>query len=629
MEGLKENESFVAVDQFSRNFEYAENWREYEKPPKFGRIVDALTYQPIAGATVEAWSEELNTGAAGFERLSQCITGADGTYWSFPNGKGRVSAEGYYTTTPVDATEGDVIPLFPIDPTQPISQIRFVDTDGRPIPNVRVTSTLTCSHDIYAFDVLSNQNGIAEMPTLGMQDWVPELRFRAAGFMGVEYYQGEDAWYRLPDGSPTTVVLPRMQRPIQARYLNHDGTPAAHRAMYIIDGENYHVLRTDKDGRVNIAYRYEGEEIYTGQFGEAEGSPPYLSFIPREEVTLRYGGDDWEETIAAENRGIVRVINAPDVSDLGDWLSNSRWELVHEDGWNRTVKWDSLLEGVDFPVGKAKLMSDNFNGWLEPIYFELELKAGEVVEWNAAESIQRRRSVQVHKPDGAKSIWIEHDGVTFELRRDEPVFLVEGKPLVARWWVDAGTCFQRFSAAELAETNELFLSDDPKRTVLMPAAAEGESTFAQVRFNGLDPTEQYFASGSVNDDSFFAGDCELRELPDGPLFLLSGREGARYIGEFKLDGYHRARCVGVFPLDPDAAIPMHTLTPIALSSLELVSEQEYTIMGAGEPRWFEKITPGPLHLPIQFEDGRKFELSIQVQAGEERLIDLDDLASSI
>ncbi len=175
VQGLQENESLTSIEKFNMPSAFEQASQEFQVTPVCNRVVDAYSRQPIEGAIVESWLEELNPRAPGFELISSWTTGADGVYYSVPVDKGRISADGYLTLTTPLKDDAGLIELFPVDPSLPTPKLQFIDTEGNVIPNVRVTSTYSCSHDIYALDVLSDDDGIAVLPNFGFQDKVPEL----------------------------------------------------------------------------------------------------------------------------------------------------------------------------------------------------------------------------------------------------------------------------------------------------------------------------------------------------------------------------------------------------------------------------------------------------------------------
>jgi hypothetical protein len=622
--GLHPGESFRPIPLAEAKLELWPNAIESQCKVVVGRVIDAFTRRPVVGAVVEAWTEELNFRAAGHEQFGSYLTGADGVYYLPQAGKGRVLAAGYYTATTVDVHYGDVIELFPIDPDMPDSQIRFVDTDGQPIAGVRVTSTLSCSHDIYAMDVRSGADGIAHLPNYGFQPSPPELRFRAAGFRGVEYYYGQEPWQRNADGSICEVVLPRMQRPIRFQLLRADGTVAAGVPMHLADGPNYHIVRTDEQGRVNIGARFGGIGINPIPFGPDPDwlELPNLNLNPDREVALRLGGEDWAKLDQTLPTGLVRMADLP--VDADPYLpSRMNFSLLHEDGWFDDLSAKQLKAGVPFPAGKISLLADAFNGWAETIDLSFELAAGQVLELNAAEVLKPKRSIKIEWPDEALDPWLQHNGVTFNPKKSNTLFLVPDQPLVAHWAKQGVDYYQHISADKLKAVDRLVL--DPELAQSRPDlwATEGPASHAYGIVSG--PHIPDHARTWISADRSGESDCVVRQSSHGSELFCTGPAGSNFLASVNIDDYRPAYLRGQFP---DTVVE-HSVTktfvePVKSASLEMVSVRNLDFQGDLDPDWLNELDPGPLSFTLIFDEEFAYRLDLFIEPGDKRSLIFSD-----
>ena len=217
-------------------------------PTVRGRLLDALTGQPIRGAECELWTEDYREPARLVERAS---SGAEGGYELHPASneecKVRVRAAGYRTT--VGSADGEDVLLFPSDEA---FVVRVLDLQGNPIAGARVRSHETCRHAPPAVDVLSGPDGRALLVNGPLATSV-DYEVRARGFGALLPF------YREPDGSETVVYLPR-RAPVHVRVLDAAGVPVVNR-RFLQQGPGPTILTTDANGRAVLDSLFESREI--------------------------------------------------------------------------------------------------------------------------------------------------------------------------------------------------------------------------------------------------------------------------------------------------------------------------------------------------------------------------------
>ncbi len=310
-----------------------------------GRIIDATTALPIQGATVETWAEEINPVFGGFFLFGTGTSGLDGRFSTTSSRGGerseklRITAPGYLTFSgTLDDVRGG-ISLFPA-PEKPI-RLRFVDMQGMPIQGARITSTYSCAHDVPAFEVLTDHAGVAELPTFGLQDNMPELRVRAPGFHGIKYLLVDEAlvWGDM-EGCPF-VVLARCE-PASFVLLDDSGEPWVGASLHIQDGDGFRVVKTGREGFFQLDSRFDGKYISL-RLLDGEASRSLTSVLPQlgETVVIRPDAMDWGESVPT---GTMQL----------DFQGEAESFVYHEDGW--------ILEGCPsagtflFPAGKGRIV---------------------------------------------------------------------------------------------------------------------------------------------------------------------------------------------------------------------------------------------------------------------------------
>ncbi|MFT5155287.1 MAG: hypothetical protein ACI841_005298, partial [Planctomycetota bacterium] len=331
----------------------------------YGRVIDAMTGQPLEGATIEAWTEEIDEVYGGFHRIASARTGQDGRYQlrraegGRRSEKVRVSAPGYATLSAVGGDQ--FLRLFPVD--ERIPRMRFLDVDGRPIEGVRVTSTYSCAHDVPAFEYRSDVRGELVLSAYALQDNLPELRVLAPGYRAIKYISGRKAIAAAYDGQPMIVHLGRIPG-ASVRLLDEEGQPLALQPIHTMDGDGYHVDCTDEQGRLPIPTRYESGELTFKILGQRTQTHVGSLRLPGTgDWSLRQNPEGWPS-------------DTPTTSIVLQWIGVELLEreatqpfLLHEDGWAYQVRRDELNgEPIEFPAGRISLLTgEAFSGFEEQL----------------------------------------------------------------------------------------------------------------------------------------------------------------------------------------------------------------------------------------------------------------------
>ena len=574
-----------------------------------GRVVDAFTGRPIFGASVEIWTEEIDRTFGGFHRIGEARTGTDGHFgirrWSgsHTGGKMRVRAPGYLTLSATDGDIWDTIRLFPAG-DEPF-RLRVLDSRGRPIPGAQITSTYSCSHDVPAFEVHTDARGLAVCGELGLQEDVPELRVRARGYGAIEYLYVEDALARVDRSEPLTVTLPR-RRPFAARLLGRDGRPLAGVPVHAIDGECYHVLRTDETGLVQVESRYDCGKLNL-QLLESPQNRYVAYFTPPRErvVTLRPDAEDWPEEIPV---GEVRI----DWGGRDPEVEDASVQLHHEDGWTWDFERRPSEEPAEFPCGRGFLvLGGAFSGHEEEVHdFELE-PGGEVV---IRPAFEREPRVTLLMPESFDEIWTwfeAGDETTVEFPIGSPFAVPGGRPLCV---FAEGEAYDLRLRVE--EARDGLVMDLARAEVLTPVAdplaPEVVRELVFLGAKGAELSGELELRGGHPDCSIVPGEDSLASR-----FLLRGPLGAPWLARFCADG-HQTIWLRERIAEGDEPI-QRVLLPSA--SLRIEAPFDFEVLGYDDED-LEGLPPGPTRLVLERPDGRRFGLDLLLQLGAERVISL-------
>jgi hypothetical protein len=259
-----------------------------------GRLLDALTGAPVAGATCELWNEDFEEVARFAESTT---TRADGSYELRPRTrdevKVRLSAPGYRST--VTSLDGGVELLYPND--EPLV-VRVLDLDGRPIAGARIRSHQTCRHAPPAVEGVSGPDGRVVLDGAPIRTST-DYEVRASGYGALVPLYFEDL------GEEQVVYLPR-RAPVRLRLLDESGQPLAHR-RFRQQGPGPTAFVTDAEGRAVLDSLYESREIGLEDSTDTihlHGWPPLAG-----ELVLRVG----ERSVRPDESQwpLLRVVNCP------------------------------------------------------------------------------------------------------------------------------------------------------------------------------------------------------------------------------------------------------------------------------------------------------------------------------
>lgn len=353
--------------------------------PRF-RVFDARDKSPVAGATLELWTEEGEKPLGVMTRIAVLHSGADGTgeFAYVVDGirpsNVRVSKAGYasHSVTLGDLEEG--VELYPAAPLAG----RVVDLDGKPVARAVVRSRETCAHAVSAAETWTDADGrfvLADCPADAQHAELEVLPREHVPIAALEI----DTLRRLQarDGSFDLHVA--RKPPIRATVLDEKGQPLVGcRIAY--NSEPYCAGWTDKDGLLTL------------------GPPPQwdaaLSWLaPGETRYFPCGGVPdsgvWRVRLPAPaepaRSGKLRL----DFGAGRDASSRPRVLVVDSAGTNRDG-----FEFADLATGPATVfVGQSFSPWVEEVYHvEVSTVAQSVVS-----TPKPAPAVDVELPDGAWS----------------------------------------------------------------------------------------------------------------------------------------------------------------------------------------------------------------------------------
>lgn len=603
-EGLDPGETLIELAPVNRAEQAAEDALVYFH----GRVIDAFTGLPIANATIETWTEEITEESGGLRRIGEAKSRASGQFrvrvreGDLMSQKARVLAPGFVTFSTVPELLDRSVKLFPVDAVIP--RLRFLDTDGRVILNGELTSTRTCAHDLAAFTIHADAQGVFTLPQFGYQDATQELRFLAPGFLGIKYFDS-DMLFRAPAslGEVLDIHVARAPHP-QIQLVDEDERPISQTALHVLDSGDYMIARTDQQGRVRLPgrYSYGGVrfhrlEKFNDHFGESEA---WMALVDQEFV-LRQNAGHWEDD---EELGTVAV-QLP--NELPEELSIG-FDLYHDRGWADRISersepaWETV-----FPTGQVHLGWGEPFGQLLPGYTSFELEEGQRIEIEPA--LEFASLLEFTRPDGVYRIWFEVDGLgTSTEYRDKSVWLPRGMP----WRVGFDYAGQSlvFDQPPLDGPGSLDLA------TLLPKSAESPAMSSiEVRF----PIGMAFDPEDWPVPRVVDGNDDLPEpTATDRGWIISGPVGrqmlARFYQEGKLNRWMRA----TFPSEAGATSTVE-LAFVDAAQLQLELPEDWQI--AESPIDLDDpLPPGPTEVVLIAPDGKRWGLILHLKAGEERTV---------
>jgi hypothetical protein len=618
VDGLRPGETFT---ELAPVVEVPANVNAGWPPYSGGRIIDAFTGKPVAGATVEIWTEEIDATFGGFFRMGEATTGLDGHFLvrhlsaGQSGEKGRIRAPGYLTlSNPASSLLSRATTfLFPA-PTE-VPQIQFLDAQERPIPGARLTSTYSCSHDVPAFEVTADSEGIVRLPEFGLQDNVPDLRFRAAHYASIEYLSGAPALHHFAGARPYKVYRPRLQG-IHLRILDQDSRGLKQQPVHVIDGEGFHSERTDKFGNLNIAWPYQNygvDFLLLGKKAYNYLGVPYLPLVRN--FVLRVMGDRWSSDVPTG----TLVLKVPDLAeDLS--LRNS---LFHEDGWTGYFPDDEPGEvRLKFPAGRGFLMIGGPFSGIRQSFIEFKLESGQELALEI--EVEKEKLIKILLPDDCKDLWLQA-GETSLVEKNRFSYMDEDGI-----WVPADTeLFLHVRLNGYSKVHSLGLAQDGhvydlrKAVLAQVPPPPAESSFlitvpSELAEEGSFSVESAYLA---RDDVEFVVSENSDQFPG--TYELSGPAGSAFLASFTADGYTTAWFRGYLPPAGANAAPNRAhLEPVAYASLQLESAAEFSLEHL-QVADLEEIHPGPFGFIVVFRDGRRVGINLNLQAGEKRVLRID------
>lgn len=563
---------------------------------RFGRVVDAHTGFPVEGARVETWTEEIYGPSQGFLRVGHARTGADGNFrvavlaGDIPAEKIRVRAVGYLA---FPGTVGDLELVRLMPKPKWTTAVRIVDLMDRPIENARITSTYSCAHDVPAFDVRTGSDGVAQLPEYGRQDQTGELRIRAAGYAAQKYVDRSEVPCDLVYDEPATIRLSR-QRSIRGRVLTWGGTQVPDRALYVTDGDGYHVPLTDSAGNFEIEASYSRRDSAFSLMAHDGGDNEtiYAGDWPSDRAPdVRVYGHEWP---ADSETGHLRLNFADE--------ERPHVSFFHEDGWCDGRMRD---EGQDIPEGELFLLVGGaFSGWEQEVV-EVALEAGEelVLDLNP----KREPQLEIFAPPGCYRIIVQAGDDSIDLMGAEQqtvfvpgdrelIVLCEGDlthRLVLPPINDGAVADLRATSCLLPPTHAQLLESSPRDLVLIRVSEESRGGTLDT-YNSLEMEPKQLTEG------------EFRvQVPRGYSSLLS----------YRAEGF--AECWTSI----SSAQGELKLQPTRLASLAFDNQSgcEFSFESI-EPKRLTALHPGPFSVIIRFEDGRRNLISLNLDPGESRTL---------
>jgi hypothetical protein len=597
-DGLREGESLIQLAPSPRKSEATTPAREF----RHGQVLDAFTGKPVAGARIETWTEEIDGHFGGQHRIGVATSAIDGRYVARVQSglvqaeKIRVSAPGYLTFSGTAGDIYDTLRLFPAEEHPP--RLRITDLEGRPIAGARITSTYTCAHDVPALDVTTGADGIAILRGYGLQRDIQDLRVRAVGFAPIKYLDGEPSFDRVAQGSPFTVRLRRAQ-PFALKLLDREGERLSHAPAYLLEGDFYHVLRSDKQGIVRVAYRHGWRGVNVQRL--AGKSPEWFGeIVPTggRVPALRPHAEDWPKKTP-----VGRLIVEPQGAALPEELDVYAFS---ETGWMRD--YDDWHEPVVFPAGPGFLViGAPFSGVKQQV-IDFELPRAQDLTLRPRYVPEPQVTFALKDPEGyGLTVQVgKHSREDFPFNKALPI--PGARPVEVYLQGHGRGVYARLQPAGDSMRFDLdALLAQPPSSSKKPAG-EPELAKQQLRLIDSSTGKPLRAKAGLT----HGPGCRLRSVaPD--RFEIEGPIGRAWLAELESKGgptvWARGR-IGTGKAE-------HTVARAPWASLELSTDLE---IEGGDELDLEQLCPGPLQLVLGDRAGRRYGLSLQLRPGETRKI---------
>jgi hypothetical protein len=604
VEGLRATDSLVELaPAVAAELAEAERWVYFQ-----GRVLGAFNGLPVEGATVETWSEEITEPTEGLHRFGEAVTRASGQFrvrvreGDLMAEKARVMAPGYATLSTVPGELMGEVYLFPANEVAP--RLRFLDSSGRPILNGTITSTRTCAHDLAAFTLHSDAQGVFTLPAYAFQDEIPELRFHAPGYLGIKYLASEAFFTGArARGAVLDWHRPRTQQP-QVRLADEDGVPLSRVALRVIDAGNHLVVRTSQSGQLPLPGRYSTDDLAISRMANQNhqdwSTEAWMNGLD-DEFFLRKDGERWDEEM---EQGTV-ALKLP--SDLPEDVSLS-FGLVHERGWLDGISQRSEPEWeATFPEGSSHL------GWGAPFHQLLpgnqsfELEEGQRLELKP--QLEFAVLFEFTRPEEVDDLWFEVDSASIMMEyNDSEVWLPRGKP----WRLGF-----RYRGESLVFDRPPLQGDTrfDFASLLPQEHAELSMSEVEIRFPGGIDLESSDYSGFRTAD--WSDELPEPEQTDQG-WLFRGPAGHQFIVAFEVAGHLDRWVRTTFPTQGNTRDTL-ALDLVKAATLQIDLPEDWELQ-EGPIDLDKAIPPGAAEFVVIAPDGRRWGLTLDLLAGEARTL---------
>ncbi len=570
-----------------------------------GRLLDARSLAPVAGAALDATTEGYRTPLV---LLGSARSGADGRFLlrtahgGMFSEKTRVHAHGYRATTwpssQLTYEDGD----HRLYPTGAPLRLRVLDLDGRPVEGAEFDQHQSCSHDPSATLARSDEQGWIQVDDLTAFEEIGEFRLLAPGHAALVWLDAED--FVAADGhEPPALRVPRVQ-PVLVRALDRNGRPLARRRLSATGSPEYLEAWTDAEGlaRFDTRFTHFGAPrelaLYLADSAtdrdEWLGGARFPTWAAAEPFPLRVDGDEPPPEEAAEAVVVLRATPAAPAVPV---------VLVHDEGWRAERPGEHPM-----PAGRVRLtVGAPFSGFVERTV-EAELAPGGRAEFELAAEREPRLRVQLPAGHGG---WLFVQAGPFGLSVQDAapgeleLAVPPDQPLTVLSWCCGET--RRATHAPLAVGEDAALDLTTEECVearsLRHDWEAGRTPAATVVVEVVDPAGSPVADPSLDLAPFARADEDRPgrfELPAGLDFQL-GADAAGF-----LDGWLQGRA---------AEGGSETRVRMVLRRAARVE----VVTARGVEEW-GPYAPGPRRIETELEDGRRLRLRLHLDEGETRRI---------
>ena len=567
---------------------------EFSSPAASGRLLHAYSGTPITGACIEAWMEE---GSFALGPRASGTSLSDGSFRIAHPGIQRVDkllirAKGFRSTTVGSADAQDLL----LWPEASHLALRVVDLEGNPIAKALAQTRQTCAHAPPAYLGESDADGrfdLAEFPPLEDE---PEIVVSAPGFGAMLLQLPEQML--APGG--LEVRLPR-RRGIAFSVVDHGGAPLVDRRVSLGVEPHWLAGTTDQRGRVEFGSVFFRRELLVGVEMDAGGTWPAGSGLAPSDRELRFVlPKEWPPAhIPTPSLPVGQRLRVK-LADADSNRLDAPLRALHADGTELSGALEAGLER-----GPATLIAGGaFSGWNEML---------RVLDKPLDTTLQlvREPLLTIELPEGHWTVHVQcgDDSVTLEgpdLPLKQPV--PAGGPLIV--------CAVNETQTRLVHLPRIAAdaSVDLRAKECVVAERVAGDAFSHITLH----VPQAKLTGHVRTSS---GWLDPSGLPDAFTFKI--HSGASFEGVIGAPG-RLARGLG-----PTLEIQVQNCAErpdlMRLCSLRVSGEVRTLRAGgaeceavAGGEFLIEELAPGPLLAQVELVDGRVIDLSLSLDEGERR-----------